>query len=206
MSRFFPHPPYAEDQPYAYTILTTHVLHRGIQAGALLGATAGLSYSTYRYFRPAATATAATTTASSAAAMPQKFRALILPTTLRSTGIGATFGLSLIAIGLEARMWGREEIEWQDRAWRLLENEGQVSVDDWSLGGMAVGVVGLALLAARRGAVAIKRRPMAVVGAAGLGSLAGTVGSVEWRALRRRRTGVGHEKPASGLGKRLLEE
>ncbi len=100
-------------------------------------------------------------------------------------------------------MWGREEIEWQDRAWRLLENEGQMSVDDWSLAGMAVGV-GLAVLAARRGAIVIKNRPMAVIGAAGLGSLAGTEGSVEWRALRR--TKVRHEKAGAELGKRLLEE
>lgn len=82
-----------------------------------------------------------------------------------------------------------------------------MSVDDWSLAGMAAGV-GLAVLAARRGAIVIKNRPMAVIGAAGLGSLMGTEGSVEWRALRR--TEVRHEaggaesKPESG--KRLLEE
>lgn len=31
-------------------------------------------------------------------------------------GIAATMG----------RMWGREEIEWQERSWRLLANKGQV--------------------------------------------------------------------------------
>ncbi|KAF7502558.1 hypothetical protein GJ744_005497 [Endocarpon pusillum] len=200
MSRFFPHPPYAEDQSYPYTILATHVLHRGFQVGALLGATAGLSYSSYRYFRPTTTAAAAV---SPTPPFRQTFRALILPNTLRTTGLGATAGLGLLAIGLEARMWGREEIEWQDRAWRLLEHEGQMSVDDWSLAGMAVGVA-LALLAARRGAIVIKNRPMALVGAAGLGSLAGTEGSVEWRALTR--TEVRQEKVGPGSGKRLLEE
>ncbi|CAH0017670.1 unnamed protein product, partial [Clonostachys rhizophaga] len=37
MSRFFPHPPYAEDQPLHHTILTTHVLTRGFTAGAIVG-------------------------------------------------------------------------------------------------------------------------------------------------------------------------
>ena len=89
-----------------------------------------------------------------------------------------------MTLGLTARMWGRQEIEWQDRAWRLLENEGQMRVDDWSLDGMVLGVA-LALLAARRGNLIIKNRPMAVVGAAGLGSLIGTEALVEWRALKR---------------------
>jgi Protein of unknown function (DUF1757) len=174
MSRYFPHPPYAEDQPFSRTILTTHVLHRGFQLGALLGCAGGLSYSAYRYLRPPTSATPA----------PQwGFRNLILPTTLRTTGIGATAGLGLMALGVTGRMWGREEIEWQDRAWRLLENEGQMSTDDWSLDGMVVGAT-LALLAARRGVIVIKNRPLAVVGAAGLGSLIGTEGSMEWRALR----------------------
>lgn len=195
MSRYFPHPLYAEDQPYAHAILTSHVLHRGLQVGALLGSTGGLSYSTYRYFRP--------TAAASSAPAALRFRYLFLPWTLRATGIGATAGLGLLTLGLTSRMWGREEIEWQDRAWRLLENEGQMSTDDWSLGGMVIGG-GLALLAARKGATVSKSGPMAVVGAAGLGSLVGTVGSVEWRALRR--TSITHEESEPGSNKRELEQ
>ena len=78
-----------------------------------------------------------------------------------------------------------------------------MSTDDWSLDGIVVGVA-LAVLAARRGAIIIKNRPMAVIGAAGLGSLAGTSGSVEWRALQR--TSIRHEKDAPGPNKRLLGE
>ncbi|VUC22667.1 unnamed protein product, partial [Clonostachys rosea] len=37
MSRFFPHPPYAEDQPLYHTILTTHVLTRGLTTGSIIG-------------------------------------------------------------------------------------------------------------------------------------------------------------------------
>lgn len=36
MSRLFPHTAYAEDQPLAKTILYTHVLTRGFQAGSLV--------------------------------------------------------------------------------------------------------------------------------------------------------------------------
>ena len=36
-------------------------------------------------------------------------------------------------------MFGRENIEWKDRAWRLLENKYQMEVDDFALLGTAVG-------------------------------------------------------------------
>jgi Protein of unknown function (DUF1757) len=193
MSRYFPHPPYAEDQPYAYTILTTHVLHRGFQMGALFGATGALSYSAYRYFRPAALSASA----------PVGFVKAVLPNTLRLTGLGGTAGIGFIALGLTARMWGREKIEWQDRAWRLMENEGQMSVDDWSLDGMVFGVA-LAVWAARRGKLVIKNRPMAVVGAAGLGSLIGTEESMLWRAMRRTTVRIEEDQPSPK--KRLLED
>lgn len=35
-----------------------------------------------------------------------------------------------MAVAVPARMWGREEIEWQDRSWRLLENKGQVEWEE----------------------------------------------------------------------------
>ena len=37
MSRFLPHADYAEEQPYAKSILTYHVLHRSFQTGAVIG-------------------------------------------------------------------------------------------------------------------------------------------------------------------------
>jgi len=71
-------------------------------------------------------------------------------------------------------MWGREEIEWKDRSWRLLENKGQVETDDWTYGGMAVGLAATALL----------KRPVGwatTVGSIGTGSVAGTLGYMGWR-------------------------
>lgn len=72
MSRLFPHPPYAEDQPLSHTILYTHVLTRGIQAGTLIGA--GISVPIYFY---------STSRFSKTAPQP------ILPTLLKSSGRGA---------------------------------------------------------------------------------------------------------------------
>lgn len=71
-------------------------------------------------------------------------------------------------------MWGREEIEWQDRSWRLLENKGQLETDDWTYGGMLAGLAATALL----------RRPVgwaAALGSVGAGSVAGTLGYMGWR-------------------------
>ncbi len=44
-------------------------------------------------------------------------------------------------VGQEIRFWGKEEIEWQDRAWRILGNEGQNETDVWSAAGLLVGVL-----------------------------------------------------------------
>jgi hypothetical protein len=71
-------------------------------------------------------------------------------------------------------MWGREEIEWQDRSWRLIENKGQVECDDWTYSGMAIGAVASAVrgkgLGWRGG-----------VGSIGLGSVGGMLGYMGWR-------------------------
>lgn len=84
---------------------------------------------------------------------------------------------------LPMMMRGKEEIEWQDRAWRLLANRGQVEVDEWSLCGVGAGVVGL--MWARKRGPDLKgwRRAVRVVGGAGLGSLAGIGGLFLWRTM-----------------------
>ncbi len=69
---------------------------------------------------------------------------------LRSAGVGSLWGIGFLAVGLVGRMWGRTEIEWQDRSWRLLENRGQVETDDWTLGG-GCGWPDRVVIAARRG-------------------------------------------------------
>ena len=73
------------------------------------------------------------------------------------------------------RMWGREDIEWKDRSWRLLENRGQVECDDWTYGGMLAG----AATAVMGGGAAQGWR--GVAGRVGLGSIIGMGGYMGWR-------------------------
>jgi fermentation-respiration switch protein FrsA (DUF1100 family) len=65
------------------------------------------------------------------------------------------------------RMRGREDVEWQDRSWRLLENEGEKRTDWWTLGGTSAGAIA-GLLAARQGRISV---PVgrAFLGGAGVG-------------------------------------
>lgn len=161
MSRFFPHTAYEEDQPLGRTILTTHVYYRGFQTGAFVGLATGSILSLLQLRRPLA------------------HRAAWIPLALRSTGYGAAIGTALMVPALASRMYGREEIEWKGRSWRLLENEGQKEVDDWSFLGTVVGAV-----AAARQMVAheaLRPRVARGVGGAGTGSLAGVVGYMGWR-------------------------
>jgi hypothetical protein len=69
------------------------------------------------------------------------------------------------------RMRGREEIQWQDRAWRILQNEGEVKTDWVTIGGAGAGAVA-GLVAARRGAVPASVGN-AMLGGAGAGAAIG---------------------------------
>jgi hypothetical protein len=159
MSRFFPHPPYAEDQPLSKTILTTHVLTRAIQAGSLLGTGIGLSLLSLRRFNVLSPRTPP---------LPAYL------TILRSSGTGAVIALGILSIGLPVRMWGKSQVEWQDRSWRLRANKGQTECDDWTYGGMA----------AAAAAVVWKGKSLGwrgVVGGIGAGSVLGMLGYMGWR-------------------------
>ncbi|CAD6575051.1 MAG: hypothetical protein ASARMPRED_007038 [Alectoria sarmentosa] len=160
MSQFWPHTPYAEDQPLSTAILTTHVLHRGFQTGAIVGPAVGAARSAVPMLRKTYPA-----------------RTSLLPILLRSSGTGAVWGVGLVAVLLPVRMWGMEDIEWKDRAWRLLENKGQVEVDSWGFVGAALG--GLGVLAKRGGARGVPWRMAA--GGVGVGSTAGVLGYMIWR-------------------------
>ena len=70
------------------------------------------------------------------------------------------------------QMFGREEIEWQDRAWRLQENKGEEITDVFSFEAAAVGAV-VAGLAARGGRLGAMSPGRAAMGGAGLGTAAG---------------------------------
>jgi hypothetical protein len=159
MSRFFPHPPYAEDQPLSKTILTTHVLTRAVQAGSLVGSGVGLSLLTLRRFNILS---------------PRIPPIPVYSTILRSTGTGAIVALGLLSIALPIRMWGREQIEWQDRSWRLRANKGQTECDDWTYGGMAAATAAVAWKGKRMGW-------RGAVGGVGIGSVLGLFGYMAYR-------------------------
>ncbi|KAF5505841.1 hypothetical protein CGCS363_v005339 [Colletotrichum siamense] len=179
MSRYFPHTAYAEDQPLSHTILGVHVLTRGYTTGAIVGlgaVSAGSLYSRLRgATKPVPTIASSPAVAAAASATMQKG----LPRLLRKTGTASAVGLGLMGLALAGRMQGREDIEWRDRAWRLLENPGQLETDDSTYGGAAAGVVALGAwrLAGAKGVGGLR----AAAGAAGLGSVAGTVGYMVWR-------------------------
>ncbi|MCJ1290604.1 hypothetical protein MMC34_002144 [Xylographa carneopallida] len=132
MSHLFPHTPYAEDQPLAHTILTTHVLFRGFQSGAAVGLLLGSARHSLSLLRQRRSPSLLYTPSH-----------LTFPpaTIVRSTALGAVVGTVLMAVALPGRMWGREDIEWRDRSWRLLENKGQKEVDAWGVLGAGVGAV-----------------------------------------------------------------
>lgn len=157
-SRFFPHTPYAEDQPLYHTVLTVHVLHRGFQIGAFFGLLSGFGKTVYKE-------------------KSQVTRNISknFPFIIRNVGYGSVIGTGFLSVVLPFYMKGKTEIEWKDRSWRLLENRGQLAVDDWSAIGMLAGM----------GTLTFKTQPISlgwkeVVGRAGLGSLAGVVGYMVW--------------------------
>ncbi|WAO93976.1 Hypothetical protein NCS54_01153700 [Fusarium falciforme] len=156
MSRYFPHAPYAEDQPLSHTILTSHVIVRSITLSTIVAAGITTTRQLIPAFRPKATALA------------------FAPRLIRSASTGTVVALGLGALMTLGRMHGREEIEWQDRSWRLLENKGQLETDDWTVVGAGVGAV-LGAQAAKglgwRGAV----------GGLGLGTVGGMLGYMGWR-------------------------
>lgn len=172
MSRYFPHPSHAEDQPLARTILTVHVATRAVTTGTLIG----MAIASVRQVIPALRSSSSTTS--------KPFVARLLHSS--ATGTAAALGLSGIA--LVGRMWGRETIEWQDRSWRLLENRGQVETDDWTYGGMAAAGGAALVTTVRAGGMPLAERPAVaamgwrgIVGATGLGSVGGMMGYFVWR-------------------------
>ncbi|MCJ1403736.1 hypothetical protein MMC11_006959 [Xylographa trunciseda] len=172
MSHLFPHTAYAEDQPLVHTILTTHVLFRGFQSGAAIGLLVGSARHSVALLRQRRAP-------SPLSVLYTPARLAFLPAVItRSTAVGAVVGMALMAVALPGRMWGREEIEWQDRSWRLLENKGQMEVDTWGLMGAGVGAV--AGIWGRKGLVE-RGLWKGIAGGAGVGTMVGVVGYMVWR-------------------------
>ncbi|KAF2116755.1 hypothetical protein BDV96DRAFT_645166 [Lophiotrema nucula] len=155
MTSLFPHPPYAEDQPQSHAILYLHVARAAAMGGSFIGVTtapASLLVSRYRHQTPFNFSTLA-------------------PRLLRHSGRGLAIGAVAGGLMTYGRMMGREEIEWQDRSWRLLENKGEVYTDWWTIDTAAIGAVA-GLVAARRGAIPLGAGT-AALGGAGLGMATG---------------------------------
>jgi hypothetical protein len=160
MTSLFSHTPYAEDQPSAHSILYLHA----VRASAM-------SFTFLSLFRIPITLASARYRQ-----IPITTSALIART-LHGSGRAFALGSLVGAVATWGRMRGREEIEWQDRAWRVLENEGEVKTDWVMLGGSCAGAFA-SFVAARRGAI-----PMgvgsAMLGGAGVGSSIGKIGQGE---------------------------
>lgn len=170
--RVVAHTEYAEDQPYARTILTSHVMHRGFQAGVFVG--------TFITFVKTSVAIARGTTSIAA------LNTLFLPQLQRTAGIVGLCTFGVLGLGLVGKMRNAEEIEWKDRAWRLLENEGQVECDKWAVAGtmLGIGALGYAAATGRFPVAALQNKAtpwLRVVGSAGLGNAAGVIGYLVWR-------------------------
>ncbi|KAL8410035.1 hypothetical protein RB594_008216 [Gaeumannomyces avenae] len=173
MSRLFPHADYAEDQPLHRTILATHVAARAATTGTLAGA-AVLGARALLPKRAATPTTKTAATAPTAAALRL----------LRASGSGVAWATALAGLYLGASMARWEPIESQDRAWRLMENQGQLETDDWTVAGTAAGVVAATAVASSGGGFRAGVRLLGwrgLLGAAGSGSVIGMVGYLGWR-------------------------
>jgi hypothetical protein len=166
MSRYFPHTPYAEDQPLSRTILTTHVMTRALTTGTIIGSGIYTIQELLRAFRSKPPPSSKSSSAIIPLSRSQRF--------LRVTGTSSLVTIGIMSVLLPLRMYSREEIEWKDRAWRLMGNKGQLETDDFTYAAMAAGL-----------AAAVVRRPAAgvvgVVGAVGASSALGMLGYMGWR-------------------------
>ena len=183
MDLIFPHPTHAEDQPVSHLILTTHVLHRGFQTGAFVGALTGTIRSVFGllYSRPPSSSSSANRNQIKFAINGAKSHGIspLTRTIIRSTGVGGLVGAGLMGVWVPYKMAGCELIEWQDRAWALLENKGQNDIDRCSVGGGLLGVGATMLL--RSSSPALPGIWKMVLGGAGGGSVLGVIGYIGWR-------------------------
>jgi hypothetical protein len=154
MTSLFPHPLYAEDQPYARTILSLHVMRASAMTFSFLSLFRfPASLAVTRYHKT-----------------PVNY-STILARTLKASGRSLMIGTAVGAFMTWRRMRGREDIEWKDRSWRILENNGELKTDWVTLGGAGAGAMG-GLVAARRGVIPASVRN-AVLGGASVGMASG---------------------------------
>ncbi|KAF2851034.1 hypothetical protein T440DRAFT_77657 [Plenodomus tracheiphilus IPT5] len=148
MTSLFPLAAYAEDQDHAHTVLYLHVMRAS-----------AMSFSFVALFRLPVSLIASRLRGTS---LPLN---TLLARTLQTCGRGLVLGTVAGGVMTWGRMRGMEEIQWQDRTWRILENKGEVKTDWVTLGAAGAGAAG-AVVAARRGAVPAGMGTAALGGAA----------------------------------------
>lgn len=158
LSQLFPIAEYAEDQQFPRLILYSHVVHRMINVSAGIAVISTGVRLAYRKYRPP-------TEPIKCAILQQSFTKSLLNASYRSILIGPVLGV----IATTFVMRNKTLIEWQDRSWRLLANNGQNLTDKWSIGGIIIGAIG-GSVASRKFKISL---PKAVAGSASLGCLAG---------------------------------
>jgi hypothetical protein len=151
MDSLFRQAPYAEDQTNAHSILYLHVIRASTMSFAFISLFQfPISLVRARY-------TKATINMSALAAR-----------TLQSSGRAGALGVAVGVLATWGRMRGKEVIEWQDRAWRILGNRGENQTDWVTMGGVSAGAVA-SVVAARRGVI-----PSSVGSVMGGGAAAGS--------------------------------
>jgi hypothetical protein len=159
MDSLFQHAPYAEDQTNAQSILYLHVMRASSMSFTFISLLRfPLSLVGARYSK-----------------RPVNIPKLIART-LQSSGRAFVLGTAVGALATWGRMRGREDIEWRDRAWRIMENEGENRTDWVTMGGIGAGAAA-GVVAARRGAIPTSIGS-AMLGGAGVGSSIGENGLV----------------------------
>jgi hypothetical protein len=154
MDSLFQETSYAEDQKNAHSILYLHVMRASSMSFTFISLLRfPLSLVVARYNRRPID-------------MPK-----LVARILQSSGWAFALGTAVGALATWGRMRGREEMEWQDRAWRILENKGENQTDWVTMGGVGAGTVA-GVLAARRGAIPASVGN-AMLGGAGVGSSIG---------------------------------
>ncbi|EGD90356.1 hypothetical protein H112_01814 [Trichophyton rubrum D6] len=173
MDKLFPHSEYPEDQEHSKTILTIHVLRSGLAAGSILSVLSGTLTTLYK---------------EPSALLSSRHANRLLIHASR----GSIAGFLISGVMLTTTMWGKEDIEWQDRAWLLLGSEGQCEFDKWLAAGGVLGGLGAMALGKGRtaasAATAINKKPAIVVkpleaitGGISLGTASGAAGCIAWR-------------------------
>lgn len=113
---------------------------------------------------------------------PTKYAVLQQPLSkslLNAASKSLVIGSVVAVAGTALKMRNKDLIEWQDRSWRLLVNNGQNMADKWSVGGLLIGGA-VGTVVSRQYKISL---PKAIAGSAALGGLVGLTCMAIYRKL-----------------------